>query len=423
MDYDKILIKLFWNNDYSTKLYRRFNQKINYYTNIYNYLLNRFDDSNNVYESLIRLAYNIYEVPKCPICGNPLKFIGKPRTKGIYSKHCSPSCRQKDTNVYKKQQQTSLEKYGTVNNVQQTLSTKLEKYGDKTFNNSEKSKLTNFERYGVCSVLQLDEIHNKGIESAKSEKSKEKRKNTNMKKFGGITPMSSDLIKDKVEDTKLKKYGNPTYNNRDKARESIINHYGYYYINSDKAKQTKLEKYGNENFNNKDKAKQTCLKKYGEISWSASEIGKKILSKILISEEVRNKVNITKKKNHTFNTSIPENESYKLLKEKYPDIQYQYKSDAYPYCCDFYIPSLDLYIECNYHWTHGGHPYNEQNEKDRLIIKTWKEKNTKYYDNAIITWTIRDIRKREYVKQNNLNYIEFWNLKELEEWLNKKDRP
>ena len=44
------------------------------------------------------------------------------------------------------------------------------------------------------------------------------------------------------------------------------------------------------------------------------------------------------------------------------DIIRQYKSDLYPFACDFYIPSLDLYIECNYHWTHGNKLYEGTKE-------------------------------------------------------------
>ena len=36
----------------------------------------------------------------------------------------------------------------------------------------------------------------------------------------------------------------------------------------------------------------------------------------------------------------------------------------------------------------------------------------------LYTWTIRDVNKRNIAKQNNLNYIEFWNINELKEWLN-----
>ena len=80
-------------------------------------------------------------------------------------------------------------------------------------------------------------------------------------------------------------------------------------------------------------------------------------------------------------------------------------------------PSLDLFIECQYSWTHGNHPYNEILDKDKLL--EWKEKAKKsnYYKNAINTWTIRDVKKRNIAKQNNLNYKEFWNIDELKKWI------
>ena len=78
---------------------------------------------------------------------------------------------------------------------------------------------------------------------------------------------------------------------------------------------------------------------------------------------------------------------------------------------------MDLYIECNYHWTHGGKPYEGTNE-DNIIVKKWKAKNTKYYNNAINCWTVRDVNKRKVANQNNLNYIEFWNIYDLKKWIN-----
>jgi len=32
--------------------------------------------------------------------------------------------------------------------------------------------------------------------------------------------------------------------------------------------------------------------------------------------------------------------------------------------CDFYIPSEDLFIELNRHWSHGGHFYDPNNIED-----------------------------------------------------------
>jgi hypothetical protein len=126
-----------------------------------------------------------------------------------------------------------------------------------------------------------------------------------------------------------------------------------------------------------------------------------------ISEETKQKIIESKRKNNSFNTSKPEDESFNLLKEKYPNVIKQYKSDDYPFACDFYIPELNLYIECNYHWTHGGHPFNSKNKYDQIQLNKWINNNTEYYNNAITTWTIRDINKRNIAKQNNLDYIEF----------------
>ena len=214
---------------------------------------------------------------------------------------------------------------------------------------------------------------------------------------------NSDIYKSEQKLYYLDKYGvdNPA------KSEEVKNKY----------KQTCLEKYGVDNSYKseyiKNKIKQSCLEKYGvtNIAKLQSHIDK------LSSKEIINKRNETKRKNKTFNTSKPEELTYILLKEKYPDIIRQYKSDVYPFCCDFYIPSLDLYIECNYSWTHGGHPFDVNNLDDINVLLLWESKHTKYYDNAIYTWTVRDIDKRITAFNNKLNYIEVWNINEIYELL------
>lgn len=47
------------------------------------------------------------------------------------------------------------------------------------------------------------------------------------------------------------------------------------------------------------------------------------------------------------------------------DIIRQYSDNRYPFCCDFYLKSLDLFIELNFHWTHGGHPFDENSQADQ----------------------------------------------------------
>ena len=107
-----------------------------------------------------------------------------------------------------------------------------------------------------------------------------------------------------------------------------------------------------------------------------------------------------------------------LLYDKFSDIRYQYKSKEYPFNCDFYIPCLNLYIEYQEHWSHGKHPFNASNIQDKLKVTLWNKKCTKYYKNAINTWTVRDPLKRKTAKDNGLNWIEFFTFEEFIRWFN-----
>ena len=124
----------------------------------------------------------------------------------------------------------------------------------------------------------------------------------------------------------------------------------------------------------------------------------------------------TKKKNGSLNTSKCEDKAYELLRNVFPMLIRQYRSEVYPFNCDFYDPITEMYIEYNGCWTHNDHPFDETNEDDLKIVNKWKSKNTKFYDNAVKTWTVRDINKRNVAKSNNLNYVELWNLQHVHEF-------
>lgn len=139
---------------------------------------------------------------------------------------------------------------------------------------------------------------------------------------------------------------------------------------------------------------------------SKTKKGKKIsLEKLEIK---LSKEYITKKLNNSFNSSNVETKFYEeLLKEnKNKTIYKQYKDERYPFYCDFYILEDDLFIELNAHWTHGGRPYDSQDIECQKQLSIWQEKakTSQFYQNAIITWTIRDVEKQECAKKNNLNY-------------------
>lgn len=118
----------------------------------------------------------------------------------------------------------------------------------------------------------------------------------------------------------------------------------------------------------------------------------------------------------------PEQTIYLRLLTKFQSIIYQYFSSSYPFNCDFYIPEIDTYIEYQGYWTHGKEPYDKNNPLHQEKVKLWESKNTVQYIKAIKDWTERDVLKRKTAKNNGLNWIEFFNIKEFENWF-KNIRP
>ena len=309
--------------------------------------------------------------------------------------------------------------YSDVNKKQEINNkireTCLLKYGDEHYSNRIKAKETCLQRYGVTSPL-------------KSEIFKQKSKETCLQKYG---VEYTGQIPEKIEKTHkacLEKYGVDSVFKVQKFRNQSLD--------------TCIKKYAsNEDDINsivnigqlkyvKDKIKNTCLEKYGVENPMQTQYYKNLISSILSSNEIQEKIYNTKLLNNSFNISYQEDVCFDLLKEKYSDCIRQYKSELYPFNCDFYIPSLDLYIEYNGSHYHHYHPFdinddNDINELNRLKEKAnnsnaHKNGKKSQYDNIIYTWTILDLKKRNIAQQNNLNYIEFWNINEVKEWINKQ---
>ena len=165
--------------------------------------------------------------------------------------------------------------------------------------------------------------------------------------------------------------------------------------------------------------KMSTRTKEGQKRNNAIEKISKASTKMWQNPETIKKIYQKKHKNNSFNTSEPEKYVLQLLQQTFPDVQYQCFSEEYPFTCDFYIPSLDLYIEYHGTWTHGGRPFNETDESCIEQLSIWEEKakTSKFYQNAIDTWTVRDVRKRQCAIDNNLNWLCFYSVKEVEEFL------
>lgn len=149
----------------------------------YNYILNYFDDSSCIEETINRLKFNITSRFVCEYCGQPVKWIRSNK----YSRHCCTKCSSLDKNVQLKSKKTCLKKYGA----------------DRVFksdNFKEKTKQTCLEKYGKEYVTQTD-------------KQKLKSKLTKLNNYGLETYNNID----KAKKTKLELYGNENYNNRNKT--------------------------------------------------------------------------------------------------------------------------------------------------------------------------------------------------------------
>lgn len=155
-----------------------------------------------------------------------------------------------------------------------------------------------------------------------------------------------------------------------------------------------------------------------EIKQKRTELLKKV--HLERYDEIQQKIYNTKKANCSFNISKSELYAKELLEQAFNKVYYQYKCDRYPFNCDFYIEDLDLFIECHFNWTHGGAPYDKNEQWCIEQLSKWQEKakTSKFYQNAIYQWTDLDVRKAQIAKEHNLNWVVFYSLDELKRQYN-----
>lgn len=230
-----------------------------------------------------------------------------------------------------------------------------------------------------CRLCGLESENHMGVHCW-SDEQRQKTAKTCQERYGASRYLDSDVGKTHIENIK----SNPEY--RKKMHDIIA---------SDEVQE---------------KMQQTSLKRYGTRFATQTKA-------------VQDKIYWTKKKNHTVNSSKSEIRMYCLLVHKFGEdnVVHQYKCDKYPFQCDFYVKPLDLFIELNAHWSHGKHWFgSDDDDKNKLSIWNNKAEISYYYKDAIMTWTVRDVKKRQVAIDNHLNYVVFWknDLSDFKEWLN-----
>ena len=381
--------------------------------NILHILYNVYDDLSEktpVYEIYYRLKNNLKKRPVCIICGKPVKY-----TSGHYAKFCSKECQYSDLGKKITKEikiKSNLEKYGVehTSQLKEVTDKRTKSRADHVNEIQQHVRESLYKKYGAYDVMHIPHIL-------------QKIKNTNLKKFGVEFPLQqlkkeNSEIYQKISQTCINKFGvdSPLKNKevREKIKQTNIQKYGVDNlfkndIIKEKIKQTNIQKYGVDNLFKsniiKEKIKQTNIQKYGvDNPLKNKEIWKK-------SQDNRQISSKSKLENNFLN--------YLKLKYEPDDIITQYKSKEYPYYCDFYIKSINLYIEIQGHWTHNDHPFDINNLNDQLIMDIWRTKSLsdKYYKNALNTWTIKDVEKRNTAIQNNLNYLEIFGKTDLNKYI------
>ena len=335
--------------------------------NILHILYNVYDDLSEktpVYEIYYRLKNNLKKRPVCIICGKPVKY-----TSGHYAKFCSKECQYSDLGKKITKEikiKSNLEKYGVehTSQLKEVTDKRTKSRADHVNEIQQHVRESLYKKYGAYDVMHIPHIL-------------QKIKDTNLKKFGVEFPLQqlkkeNSEIYQKISQTCINKFDVDSPLKNKEVREKI--------------KQTNIQKYGVDNpLKNK------------EI-WKKSQDNRQISSK-------------SKLENNFLN--------YLKLKYEPDDIITQYKSKEYPYYCDFYIKSINLYIEIQGHWTHNDHPFDINNLNDQQIMNIWRTKSLsdKYYKNALNTWTIKDVEKRNTAIQNNLNYLEIFGKTDLNKYI------
>lgn len=179
----------------------------------------------------------------CPDCGKLVKVVD--RSYAEFIKHGPRRCKE-CANKYSSEKRKSKSEKEKQQILEKRKQTNIQKFGVEFASQSkdiqQKVVETNLKRYGVERPLQNDEINRK-------------RKQTNIERYGTEEAQSSDIIKEKVKNTLHKRYGDNIDNvsqldfTKQKVKQSVRKEYGVDNVLQadevkEKIKNTNIERYG-----------------------------------------------------------------------------------------------------------------------------------------------------------------------------------
>ena len=382
----------------------------------------------DILERLYYLINDKHEIVKCQYCDNKAKWSGR-INEGYKLTCCSKECESKRiseqrtglTNISKNRDNKFIEwqnnlsddiiindefikdniKYDKFINL--LTNEKIISYLKNRYNDSDsllesyQRILLNIEEKPKCSVCGKP-VHWLG------KKSKLYTKYCSDKCSG----KSDETIKKKKQ-TQLKNWGTENCYDSEKYKQKIREQYGVDYVSQisnviKKRKETLIKKYGTSNLYDIDfiidKIKKTNNEKYG-VDW------------IFQRKDIREKIY----ESYRFDgTSKQEDNVYKLLLELGYKVERQKIIPNTNWAIDFYLSDYDIYIEYQGSQFHYGRAFlNTDNDIKELEYLKEKDKNRRkitnertQYAGIISTWTIRDVKKRLWMLENNYNFLELY---------------
>lgn len=243
---------------------------------------------------------------------------------------------------------------------------------------AEKRKATNIARYGVANVAQTDSVRDKlRVTSASTADIRTaKTRETNLRNYGVESTNSLQSVKDKKKASFIEKHGVDHQLKIPEVAASVARK------NSENAKerlavaaQTKLDLYGDENYNNRIKYIDTCIEKFGVENPSQNAVVHEYKVKRMYSSKdyifpSGKVVKIQGWENKALDELLityHENDICTVTTD-IPRITYfDETGKQHYYFPDIYIPKENLLIEVKSHWTYNKNIPRYNLKKDACI--------------------------------------------------------
>ena len=431
------IIKKYKNNYISSReLITKVKNNIDLFNEVNSYI--DFIDSDDILEKLYYIINDLHEVVKCQYCDNKAKWTGRFK-EGYKVTCCCKECESKrisemrkgntvisdnreinfknweKTIKYSKDINDDVIKEHIKYSSQVSLITNpvILKYLNNRFADSD-SLLETYQR--IC----LGVEKKPGCLECGRPVNWLGRKDRLYTKFCSCKcAQRNKLVNNNKKETLLKNYGTTDYVHSYEYREQFKKRYGVEYNSQrsdviQKRKETLNKHFGTTKLYTvkeiRDKIKETNIKKFGYDS-------------IFKNPEFREYSYEVCKHMGALKSSKAENKMYGDLCSLGYNVNRFKRSKEFPFCVDFYIPELDLYIEYNGSQFHNKRPYTGS-PKDLKELEILKEKDQKrreitgkktQYENIVKTWTIYDVNKRNFAAALELNFLEIYKYKDLDD--------